>query len=553
MNRLTGFKRVVACMAAVLISAAAFSSAGSGVFRAENANAQSAELKENQQDIDDAKQQIDDLIAKQEELDKKINETKDNISSEEENQKAIEEQIVTVQQTIMALTDSISTTKDEISELEDSIAEKEVQVAEKHEEIVQGVGDFKERLKAMYVAGGNSYSDIIVGASDFYDMLMKVELVKRVAAHDDEMIDDLIVLKNQYEADEAELNSEKSELEIKQADLESKKEAHEKQYTKLQELFDESQVRLDEMGEDNEIFKNNLAIIQQQQEEFEKDLQKLYKEREAIKAEEKRKADEEKARQEEERRKAEEERLRQEEEKRKEEERIRQEEEKKRQEEAARLAAEQQQDTDDQDDGSDTSDNSKAETKSDDSSKTESSTDSSDSDSGIYIPPTAATSDRNAAYGYTDISRFTWPVPGHYNVTYGFGYRNAGVLTGYHGGIDIYDGSIYGSEIIAADDGVVIRVENYCPHDFAKSYGCGCGGNYGRYCIIEHSDGYWTLYGHQSNCIVSVGQTVTKGQVIGYIGSTGHSTGPHLHFEVYEGGVRVDPANYVGGSVTRWP
>ena len=548
MNKLTGFKRVVACIAAVLMSIAAFSSAGSAVFRAENASAQSAELKENQEDIADTKQQIEDLIAKQKELDDKIASTKDDISTEEENKKAIEEQIITVQQTVMALNDSISTTKDEIAELEASIAEKEVQVSEKHEQIVRGVGDFKERLKAMYVAGGNSYSDIIVGASDFYDMLMKVELVKRVAAHDDEMIDDLIVLKDQYETEEAELNAAKAELEAKQADLESKKEANEQQRSKLEDLILESQIHIDQMEEDEEIFKNNLAMIQQEQEEFEKDLDRLYMERVAIKNEEKRKADEEKARQEEERRKAEEERLRQEEEKRQAEER------KRKEEEEARRLAEQQQNSN-TDDGSDNADDNGSSTANSSSAQNDTassktsdtgSDDSSKTESDIPIPSTAATSgDRNAAYGYVEKSRFTWPVPGHYVVTYGFGWRNAGVLTGNHGGIDIYDSSIYGADIIAADDGVVIRVENYCTHDYGKSISCGCGGNYGRYCIIEHTDGYWTVYGHASNIIVSEGQTVSKGQTIGYVGSTGQSTGPHTHFEVRLNNERLDPAGFV--------
>ena len=136
-------------------------------------------------------------------------------------------------------------------------------------------------------------------------------------------------------------------------------------------------------------------------------------------------------------------------------------------------------------------------------------------------------------------------MPGHYNVSSTFGYRNWGVLVGYHGGIDIWDSNIYNAEIVAADAGTVIDVSNYCPHDYGKSYSCGCGGGYGRYCIIDHGDGYWTLYGHANNIVVSVGQYVEKGQVLGYVGSTGHSTGPHTHFEVRINNVRQDPQNYV--------
>ena len=136
-------------------------------------------------------------------------------------------------------------------------------------------------------------------------------------------------------------------------------------------------------------------------------------------------------------------------------------------------------------------------------------------------------------------------------MSYQFGWRNSGSLVGNHKGIDIYDGNIYNAEIVAADSGTVIDVANYCTHDYGKNYSCGCGGGYGRYCIIDHGNGFWTLYGHANNIVVSVGQHVEQGQVIGYVGSTGHSTGPHTHFEVQVpsssgwGMVQVDPADYV--------
>ncbi len=528
MNRLTGFKKVAACTAAVMICISAFSGTGAGMINADNAHAVSKELKENQNDISDKKQDIADLIAKQEELDKKIAETKDDIQSEKENKEAIEEQVATVQKTILALNETIAATQDEISALETSIAENETQVEEQHEQIVQGVNDFKVRLKTMYVAGNNTYSDIIVGASDFYDMLMKMELVKRVAEHDDDMIDGLVDLKNKYEADVAELNSQKAELEVKQADLETQKEANEGQRNKLAQLVNESQIIIDQKNGDKEIYENNLAIIEQERAQFEKELDQLYSERMAIKTAEKKKADEEKARQEEERKKKEEE------------ERLRQEAE-------AKKAAEIVNNDDDQNSSGNDTDNSGNDT--DNSSTGDNS--SSGNDSSEYVPPAPIpTVGKNAAYGYTNSkSNLTWPVPGHYNISFGFGWRNSGSLYGNHKGIDIYDGQIYNAEICAAEAGVVIRAENYCPHDYGKNYSCGCGGGYGRYCIIEHDDGKWTLYGHANNIIVSVGQRVEKEQVLGYVGSTGHSTGPHTHFEVqvdmggYMG--QVDPSNYV--------
>lgn len=68
---------------------------------------------------------------------------------------------------------------------------------------------------------------------------------------------------------------------------------------------------------------------------------------------------------------------------------------------------------------------------------------------------------------------------------------------------------------------------------------------YGNMVTINHANGYSSLYGHMTNYIVSVGDYVTQGQTIGYVGSTGWSTGPHLHFTIYYNGSDVNPMNYV--------
>jgi murein DD-endopeptidase MepM/ murein hydrolase activator NlpD len=76
----------------------------------------------------------------------------------------------------------------------------------------------------------------------------------------------------------------------------------------------------------------------------------------------------------------------------------------------------------------------------------------------------------------------------------------------------------------------------------AKAYG-----GYGNAIVIDHGGGLTTLYAHQSKLLVSVGQTVNRGDTIGYVGSTGNSTGAHLHFETAERGTRVDPMKYLNG------
>ena len=106
-----------------------------------------------------------------------------------------------------------------------------------------------------------------------------------------------------------------------------------------------------------------------------------------------------------------------------------------------------------------------------------------------------------------------------------------------HGGTDI--GASYGTAIYAADSGTVVSSSD------------GWNGGWGNYVMIDHGNGMQTLYAHMSSRAVSVGQTVSRGQTIGYVGSTGMSTGPHLHFEMYINGSRIDPqTRYPGMSFT---
>ncbi len=142
---------------------------------------------------------------------------------------------------------------------------------------------------------------------------------------------------------------------------------------------------------------------------------------------------------------------------------------------------------------------------------------------------------------------FLWPVPGHYNISAGF-QSNDSVHRGHHNGIDIAGGGISGKPIIAISDGIVTKSNNSCSHNYKKNGSCGCGGGYGNYVTINHGtkDGktYVVTYGHMSSTAVSKGATVKKGQVIGYVGTTGWSTGYHLHFGISVNGVWRNPMNY---------
>ena len=146
----------------------------------------------------------------------------------------------------------------------------------------------------------------------------------------------------------------------------------------------------------------------------------------------------------------------------------------------------------------------------------------------------AAAAAAASGYVYTGGSgSYIWPVSGP--ITYGFGYRSDAAIaavggSSYHEGIDIAVST--GTPVVASAAGTV-------------SYATGWSGGYG-YCVyIVHPDGSSTVYGHNSSLAVSGGQWVEQGQVIAYAGSTGWSTGPHVHFEIRIGGSRVNPLAYL--------
>ena len=135
-------------------------------------------------------------------------------------------------------------------------------------------------------------------------------------------------------------------------------------------------------------------------------------------------------------------------------------------------------------------------------------------------------------------SGFAWPTPGFVSLSSEW-FEDREVYN--HGGIDIAGAGIMGTPVVAAADGTVVATNSSCTHNWGKSYSCGCGGGYGNYVMISHAGGKMTVYGHLTSLTVSTGQSVSRGQIIGYVGSTGNSTGPHLHYECRLNGVRYNP------------
>lgn len=143
------------------------------------------------------------------------------------------------------------------------------------------------------------------------------------------------------------------------------------------------------------------------------------------------------------------------------------------------------------------------------------------------------TGSNNNGGSTTPTGTFQWPVPSSHTITSNYGYRIHPIsgTKKLHAGIDI--GAPGGSNIVAADAGTVVL----------SSFGYN--GGYGNYVIINHGNGITTRYAHCSNLFVSAGESVSKGQVIAAVGSTGASTGNHCHFEVRINGGSKNPLNYL--------
>ncbi len=387
---------------------------------------------------EELEQELEEIKKKQADIDKKIAATKDDIAKEKENQDAIDEQIEATEDYISTLaeliseyTEQIDSLDSEIEVLEGDIEIQELLIENKRAEIDEKILLYEQHLRALYLSGNDSVASIILGATDFFDLLMKIELVKRIANYNNDLIDSLLQTKTEYEA--AEL-----ELENQVAALEESKEAVEAKRTEQLDLQSEWKGKLSDLQDLLSQSKKAIRALQEQKDAYDDDRDELDKEAEKLES---------------------------------------------------------------------------------------------------SIKDIIRKKARAEYMGDLPEGTFLWPCPGHYTITSGYGSRWGTT----HRGIDISDGSIHGAEICAANSGEVIFVNNSCTHNYGKKKSCGCGSGFGNYCIIDHGGGYQTVYGHAEKIIVKEGQHVSTGDVLGYVGSTGDSTGWHLHFETRIDGDRVDP------------
>lgn len=323
---------------------------------------------------------------------------------------------------MMNLQAQIANTEATIETYNVLIAQKEVELAAAEEDEREQYELFCRRVRAMEEAGSTSYLSILFGASDFSDLLSRINMVNDVIAYDN-------AVAAQLEQIRIEIAEAKADLEDTLAAQEAERDKLEGQKVSLESKVVQAQQLVNEIMEKEDEYATAIAEFKAAEEELNNVIAKKQKELEAQIA--------------------------------------------------------------------------------------------------------AANAGNGTAIVYNTGSGYYWPLPGYYKLSSLYGPRTHPITGKYHShtGIDIP--APYGTPIYAARGGVILLARYHS--------------SYGNYVTISHGSSDSTLYAHMSSYCVSEGQVVEQGQVIGYVGSTGSSTGNHLHLEVREGGSRINPAKAFPG------
>lgn len=438
--------------------------------------------------------------AKIAEMQEKLNEIGSDQTEAEDYQDTLTEKIELQEQNITIVDEQLTRIEKEIEETQTEITKTQKNIEDMQDEIDVDLELFKKRIRAMYVNGNESLASALVGATDFFDFLAKYDLISRIAKHDNDLVNGL---EEQITAQ----NEEKAHLEEKKEEQNAQLEEHKETKQELKDSMLELQADFEESLEYSRILEEKAALLNDDIAGLEAANLELEAEDEKILAAIL------------------------------EAERKRQEEEAAKQTTTAKPSYNPTTTTTVKQQSGGGQNNTPAQTQQ----PAQTTKAPVQTEAPQTNPPVVTTQATTQAPDPIPSSRLGWPCPGFYTLTSGFGPR----WGTHHSGIDISSGGITGASVVASLGGTVIQVSSGCPHDYPKSSSCGCGGGYGNYVIVQHSNGLATLYAHMSSVAVSYGQSVSQGQTLGYVGSTGFSTGAHLHFEVRVNGSRVDPEQYL--------
>lgn len=379
----------------------------------------SASLSSEKDSLESQKDKIEQELA---DIEQQLKETKNSIAEQEAYQDSLDQQISLNLQKMSVLEQEMTNLSAQMDETQQQLDQTEADILAKEEEIADTADQYKERMRANYMASGTSTLEMLFSAESFSDFLTGVEMMRAISRHDTALLEQLRVQQTGLENERSQAERVKADLADQQAEAEASRQEMEETNKQLEAAYQESLTATQNLELEQANFEANKEQRLKEAEEIDQEIEEL---------------------------------MRQIEEQNK----------------------------------------------------------------------------QNAAQGGGIVTEagFLWPLPGYSNVNSAYGWRFNN--TDFHTGIDLGGSGVYGADIVAAKSGVVASPMTHW--------------SYGNNVVINHGDGYVTLYAHCSTLLVSPGQVVTQGQVIAKVGATGNVTGPHLHFEVYLNGVRQNPANFI--------
>ena len=436
-----------------------------------------------QADIDEAQRKKNELVAQRQASQEKIDKLKEQQASVLEQKAALDERNEYAKEQLILVQEQIDMYSEMIAE-----KSKEVDAAKDREE--EQLQRYRTRVRAMEENGGYNILTLIFNAQSFTQLLTSLDDIGEIMESDRQLEDEYIAAREEHEQIQAQYEEEKAELEAKQAELEEEK-------AELEGLLAEADQLLKELEEDIEKAIKEYEIAEAARAAAAAELSNLVAELN------------------------------------------------RQNQEIANANNNNNANT-----GGDTGNTGgDAGSTGGDTGSTGGDTGSSGGDTGSSGGDSGSTGGDTGSSGSSGngglisagsegvqgTGSLMWPVPCSHTVTSRFGPR-VHPITGKetnHNGMDIDGYGHEGYPIIACDAGVVVSAK------WSDSYG--------YYVMIDHGNGMQTLYAHMSAMAVSYGDKVTQGQTIGYLGSTGWSTGTHCHLEVYVNGSRTDPEAYFTG------
>ena len=418
----------------------------------------------------DLQAQIAALEARRQEAQQQAAALQDDIDAQQELQENLQSQIDVVEQQVTLYQAQIDSLGMQIQEQNQRIESLNMQMNQSQAKRDEVENLFHQRMLALYLEGNTSTLELLLGAASYADFLTRSQYMNSQASSDQAMLDELLALENQIEADRQAVEATRSSLESNQAQVESLKAEQDAKIADLETLQQQSESEEAALQQDQNSFHQDAA-------QYQEELDRANAELEAIA-----------------------------------------------QANANRYAASLNNNSGG--DNSQTTSSGQEEGGSEEGGGSQESGGSQEGEGG------GTQEGGGGSVPAPGDGSYLWPCASH-NISSYYGYRWGSM----HRGIDI--AAPAGTDIYAAKSGVVIvSMMGYS--------GSGYGG-YGNVVMIQHSDGTYTLYAHCQTRYVSVGDVVSQGQVIAAVGSTGDSTGNHLHFEIRRGissGTTVDPMNY---------